>query len=67
MAATNPVLNLGGEHVRNAARSTEAANVLMLGREEYSNDLTDWLQYEPTDPDKLARLPEHLIPRLDLG
>jgi hypothetical protein len=23
----------------------------MLGGEEYSNDLTDWLQYEPTDPD----------------
>ena len=23
----------------------------MLGGEEYSNDLTGWLQYEPTDPD----------------
>ena len=23
----------------------------MLGGEEYSNDLTDWLTYEPTDPD----------------
>ena len=35
----------------NAVRSTGANNVLMLGGEEYSNDLTDWLQYEPTDPD----------------
>jgi endoglucanase len=35
----------------NAVRSTGAANVLMLGGEEYSNDLTDWLQYKPTDPD----------------
>jgi hypothetical protein len=34
-----------------AVRSTGAANVLMLGGEEYSNDLSDWLQYEPTDPD----------------
>ena len=30
---------------------TGATNVMMLGGEEYSNDLTDWLQYEPTDPD----------------
>ena len=35
----------------NAVRGTGAANVLMLGGEEYSNDLTSWLAYEPTDPD----------------
>ena len=35
----------------NAVRSTGASNVLMLGGEEYSNDLTDWLAYKPTDPD----------------
>ncbi|HEV2345273.1 MAG TPA: cellulase family glycosylhydrolase [Actinocrinis sp.] len=34
-----------------AIRSTGAANVLMLGGEEYSNDLTGWLTYKPTDPD----------------
>jgi hypothetical protein len=41
----------GMQSMVNAVRSTGAANVLMLGGEEYSNDLTDWLQYEPTDPD----------------
>ncbi len=35
----------------NAVRSTGAANVLMLGGMEYSNDLTQWLQFKPTDPD----------------
>jgi hypothetical protein len=35
----------------NAVRSAGANNVLMLGGEEYSNDLTGWLQYEPADPD----------------
>ena len=41
----------GMQSMVNAVRSTGAANVLMLGGEEYSNDLTDWLAYEPTDPD----------------
>jgi endoglucanase len=41
----------GMQSMVNAVRSTGASNVLMLGGEEYSNDLTDWLQYEPTDPD----------------
>ena len=41
----------GMQSMVNAVRSTGATNVLMLGGEEYSNDLTDWLQYEPTDPD----------------
>ncbi|HUN36770.1 MAG TPA: cellulase family glycosylhydrolase [Trebonia sp.] len=41
----------GMQQMVNAVRSTGASNVLMLGGEEYSNDLTDWLQYEPTDPD----------------
>jgi endoglucanase len=41
----------GMQQMVNAVRSTGATNVLMLGGEEYSNDLTDWLQYEPTDPD----------------
>ena len=41
----------GMQQMINAVRGTGANNVLMLGGEEYSNDLTDWLLYEPTDPD----------------
>ncbi|HEX4790632.1 MAG TPA: cellulase family glycosylhydrolase, partial [Actinospica sp.] len=41
----------GMQSMVNAVRSAGANNVLMLGGEEYSNDLTGWLQYEPTDPD----------------
>ncbi len=41
----------GMQSMVNAVRGTGAANVLMLGGEEYSNDLTSWLAYEPTDPD----------------
>jgi endoglucanase len=41
----------GMQQMINAVRGTGANNVLMLGGEEYSNDLTGWLQYEPTDPD----------------
>ena len=41
----------GMQQMVNAVRSTGADNVLMLGGEEYSNDLTGWLQHEPTDPD----------------
>jgi endoglucanase len=41
----------GMQQMVNAVRSAGANNVLMLGGEEYANDLTDWLQYEPTDPD----------------
>ena len=40
----------GMQGMVNAVRSTGAANVLMLGGEEYSNDLSQWLTYEPTDP-----------------
>lgn len=43
-----PVAGMQG--MVNAVRSTGAANVLMLGGEEYSNDLTGWLAHEPTDP-----------------
>jgi endoglucanase len=40
----------GMQAMVNAIRSTGAANVLMLGGEEYSNDLSQWLAYEPADP-----------------
>jgi endoglucanase len=32
-------------------RATGADNVLMLGGVDYSNDLSEWLKYEPNDPD----------------
>ncbi|HXR73126.1 ricin-type beta-trefoil lectin domain protein, partial [Actinocrinis sp.] len=35
----------------NAVRSTGASNVLMLGGLAYSNDLSQWNQYKPSDPD----------------
>ena len=41
----------GMQQMVNAVRSTGANNVLMLGGEEFSNDLTSWLQFKPTDPD----------------
>jgi endoglucanase len=41
----------GMQQMVNAVRSTGATNVLMLGGEQWSNDLTGWLQYKPTDPD----------------
>ena len=34
----------------NAVRAAGATNVLMLGGIEYSNDLTQWLAFEPADP-----------------
>jgi len=41
----------GMQQMINAVRGAGADNVIMLGGEEYANDLTGWLQYEPTDPD----------------
>jgi hypothetical protein len=41
----------GMQAMVDAVRSTGADNVLMLGGEEFSNQLTQWLQFEPTDPD----------------
>jgi endoglucanase len=41
----------GMQSMVNAVRSTGASNVLMLGGEEYANDLSSWLANEPTDPD----------------
>jgi hypothetical protein len=39
----------GMQSMVNAVRSTGATNVLMLGGEEYSNDISQWLTYKPTD------------------
>jgi endoglucanase len=41
----------GMQTLVNAVRSAGANNVIMLGGLEYANDLTQWLSYEPTDPD----------------
>jgi endoglucanase len=41
----------GMQSLVSTIRSTGARNVLMLGGLEYANDLTQWLKYEPADPD----------------
>jgi endoglucanase len=41
----------GMQQMVNAVRGAGANNVIMLGGEEYANDLTGWLANEPTDPD----------------
>jgi endoglucanase len=40
----------GFQTLLNAVRATGATNVVMIGGLAYSNDLTQWLQYKPTDP-----------------
>ncbi|HEY4854118.1 MAG TPA: cellulase family glycosylhydrolase, partial [Streptosporangiaceae bacterium] len=40
----------GMQTLVSAVRSAGANNVIMLGGLEYSNDLTQWLAHEPTDP-----------------
>ena len=41
----------GMQTMVDAVRSTGATNVMMLGGLEWSNDLSQWLKYEPVDPD----------------
>ena len=41
----------GMQTLVNTVRAAGANNVIMLGGLEYANDLTQWLQYEPSDPD----------------
>jgi hypothetical protein len=41
----------GMQTLVNTVRATGANNVIMLAGLDYSNDLTQWLTYEPTDPD----------------
>lgn len=41
----------GMQTLVNAVRATGANNVIMLGGLAFSNDLSGWLKYEPTDPD----------------
>ena len=41
----------GMQTLVNTVRGAGANNVIMLGGLAYANDLTQWLAYEPTDPD----------------
>ena len=41
----------GMQSLVDAVRSTGANNVIMLSGINFANDLTQWLTYEPTDPD----------------
>jgi aryl-phospho-beta-D-glucosidase BglC (GH1 family) len=41
----------GMQTLVNAVRSTGASNVIMVGGLAWANDLSQWLAYEPTDPD----------------
>ena len=41
----------GMQTLVNTVRATGANNVIMLGGLAYSNDLSQWLAYKPTDPD----------------
>src|ERR1700722_7842441 len=41
----------GMQTLVSTVRATGANNVIMLGGLAYSNDLTQWLTYKPTDPD----------------
>lgn len=54
-ANTSPCIGLGFAAVGmqalvNTVRATGATNPLMLGGLAYSNDISQWLQYKPTDP-----------------
>jgi endoglucanase len=40
----------GFQGLVNTVRATGATNIIMLGGLAYSNDLTQWLQFKPTDP-----------------
>ena len=46
-----PYTVAGMQTLVNAVRATGANNVIMLGGLSGANDLTEWLKYEPKDPD----------------
>ena len=41
----------GMQTLVDTVRATGADNVIMAGGLDYANDLTEWLKYEPSDPD----------------
>ncbi len=50
----------GMQTLVNAVRATGATTPLMLGGLAYSNDLTQWLQNKPTDPDNSLIASTHI-------
>lgn len=50
----------GMQMLVNTVRATGATNVLILGGLAWSNDLSQWLQNEPTDPDNNLAASFHL-------
>jgi endoglucanase len=53
---------VGYQAIVNAIRSTGATNVIILGGNDYSNDLTWWTQYPPSDPIGQLALAYHAYP-----
>jgi Cellulase (glycosyl hydrolase family 5) len=50
----------GMQQLVTAIRSTGATQPILLGGLAYSNDLTGWLAYEPTDPDNQLAASVHI-------
>lgn len=64
-ASTNPCPEInyavaGMQTLVNAVRATGATNIIMLGGLQYSNDLLQWLQFEPGDPNHSLAASFHL-------
>lgn len=49
MAPSGTYMAVGFQALVNAVRATGAKNLILLGGVEYSNALTQWLAYQPTD------------------
>jgi endoglucanase len=52
----------GMQSLVSAVRAAGANNLIVLGGIEYSNDLTQWLTYEPTDPANNLAASWHVYP-----
>jgi hypothetical protein len=52
----------GMQELISAVRATGSKQPLMLGGLDYANDLSDWLTYEPTDPDHQLIASVHVYP-----
>lgn len=53
---------VGMQSLVNSIRNTGASNVIMLGGLRYANILSQWLQYEPSDPQKNLAASWHIYP-----
>jgi Cellulase (glycosyl hydrolase family 5) len=52
----------GMQQLVNVIRSTGAKQPIMLGGIDFSNDLSEWLSHEPTDPDHQLIADAHIYP-----